>query len=245
MYELKNLNSLTKSVKDVIEPYCHKMLNLHGDNIKSLYVYGSAASDEFIPKKSNINILVILRRIDPPDLKKTLGLVKSGFKKGILAPLMLTLEHIRSSTDAFPIEFLEFKENNVLVYGEDILSSLAIKHDNIRLQCEQQIKGGLVRLYQAYLETGFKEKETMGLMIRSITSLMPIFRSLLRLKGKSPSTKKRSVISDMCTELSISSDVLNKVLDLKEGKKIPDKIETLFGDYMEKIEELGIKVDQM
>ena len=73
MYELKNLNFLTKPVKDAVEPYCNKMLNLHGDNIKSLYVYGSATSDEFIPKKSNINILVILERIDPPDLKKTLG----------------------------------------------------------------------------------------------------------------------------------------------------------------------------
>jgi predicted nucleotidyltransferase len=245
MPELKNLNFLAKPVKDAVEAYCGKMLEIHGDNLKSMYVYGSAASDEFIARKSDINILVILERVGPEDLKKTLALVKSGFRKRISAPLMLTIKHICSSADVFPLEYFELKDNNLLLYGEDTLSTLEIKPENLRLQCEQQLKGSLVRLRQSYLETGLKGKETVLLMERSITSLMPVFRGILRLKGKTPPTKKRQVISDLGRELSINPSSLDRVMDLKEGRKTLESHETIFRDYSQTIENLGMVIDSM
>ena len=244
MADLVNLEKLSEKVRDVVTPYCQQMLRLHQENINSIFIYGSATGEDFVYKKSNINILFIFKKLGFSVLKKSLNIVNSGRKKGIVAPLMFTMEYVHSSTDVFPIEFLEIKENYLLLYGEDVLASLEIHPHNIRLQCEQQIKGGLIRLYESYLEMGMKEKEIGSLMVTSLTSFIPVFRNLLRLKGKVPSVKKKITLEEMCKEFSLSNDLFWQIMDIKEGKKIKS-IESLFEKYLKEIERLEIAVDKM
>ena len=178
------------------------------------------------------------------DLKKSLKLVAQGRKRGILAPLMLTLEHIRRSTDAFPIEFLEIKENHLLLYGEEILLNLEINPQNIRLECEEQIKGGLIRLYETYLEIGMKEKQVRMLLINSLVSFIPVMRNLLRLKGESVPVEKEVIINNLTQLFSLNKETFLNVWEMKHGKK-PLDLERLFENYLEEIEKLGIAVDRM
>ena len=241
---LVNLEKLNSHVRKVLVPFSQAMIALHGDNLKSISLYGSAVGEDFIPKKSNVNLLLVMERIDPPDLKKSLKLINQGRKKGII-PLLLTVEHMKSSTDTFPIEFLEMKENYILIYGKDILDELEVNSRNVRLQCEQQLKGGLIRLYQVYLEIGMREKRIRALLINSLTSFIPIFRSLLRLKGKALPVKKRDIISDLEREFTVNGALFLKVLQMKEGKKVEDNLEKLFGDYLEEVEKLCIICDRM
>ncbi len=241
---LVNLEKLNSHVKKVVVPFSQVMIALHGNNLKSISLYGSAVGEDFIPKKSNINLLLVMERIDPPDLKTSLKLINQARKKGIV-PLLLTVEHVKSSTDTFPVEFLEMKDNYVLIYGKDILGELEVNSKNVRLQCEQQLKGGLIRLYQVYLEVGMKKKRIRSLLINSLTSFIPIFRSLLRLKGKALPVKKRDIISDLEKELPVNGEVFLKVLEMKEGKKVEGDLEKLFGDYMEEVEKLCIICDKM
>jgi len=241
---LVNLEKLNSHVKKVLMPFSQAMIALHGDNLKSISLYGSAVGEDFIPKKSNVNLLLVMERIDPPDLKMSLKLINQGRKKGIV-PLLLTVEHMKSSTDTFPIEFLEMKENYILIYGKDILGELEVNSRNVRHQCEQQLKGGLIRLYQVYLEIGMRKKRIRSLLINSLTSLVPIFRSLLRLKGKALPVKKRDIISDLEREFTVNGALFLKVLEMKEGKKVKDNLEKLFGDYLEEVEKLCIICDRM
>jgi len=244
MAELVNLEKLNRQVRKVVAPFCQAMIGLHGDNLKSISLYGSAVGEDFIPKESNVNLLFIMERIDSPDLKKSLKLVSQGRRKGIV-PLFLTIQHMKSSTDTFPVEFLEMKENYIVLYGRDILGELKVDSRNVRLQCEQQLKGGLIRLYQLYLEIGMRDKRIRSLLINSLTSFIPIFRSLLRLKGKVLPVKKRDIISDLEREFSVSGDIFLKVLQMKEGKKVEDNLERLFGDYLKEVEKLCIICDRM
>ena len=241
---LVNLEKLNSHVRKVLVPFNQAMIALHGDNLKSISLYGSAVGEDFIPKKSNINLLLVMERIDPPDLKMSLKLINQGRKKGII-PLLLTIEHMESSTDTFPIEFLEMKENYILIYGKDILGELEVNSRNVRHQCEQQLKGGLIRLYQVYLEIGMRGKKIRALLINSLTSFIPIFRSLLRLKGKVLPAKKRDIISDLEKEFAVNGGIFLKVLQMKQGKKVEDNLEKLFGDYIEEVEKLCIICDKM
>lgn len=87
---LVNLEKLNSHVRKVLVPFSQAMIALHGDNLKSISLYGSAVGEDFIPKKSNVNLLLVMERIDPPDLKKSLKLINQGRKKGII-PLLLTV----------------------------------------------------------------------------------------------------------------------------------------------------------
>ena len=247
MSELVNLVSLPQQVRKIVGPYSRGMIKLHGDNLKTIIVYGSSTGKDFIAGKSNINLLLVFKELELTSLKISLKLVAKGRKKGIIAPLFLTERHIKTSTDVFPTEFLEIKENHITIYGQDILEDLEIKNDNIRLQCEQQLKGKLIRLRQAYLEIGLRRKGVEALLIESLTSLIPTFRNMLRLKGEKIPRGKEEVINRASSKFNVDSGVFLNILRDKMGdEKIAGmKADEFLGKYLEEIRKLAIAVDEL
>ncbi|GAF85441.1 unnamed protein product, partial [marine sediment metagenome] len=146
MEKLKNLGNLNPQVRKLIQPYLNELLKIHRDNIISIFLCGAAVGADYVHKASNITLLVILEKLGFADLQKSLKTISRGINKKIAAPLLLTRKHMETSTDVFPIEFLEMKENHLTLYGEDLLGPLEIKPANIRLFCEEQIKGKLIRI---------------------------------------------------------------------------------------------------
>ncbi len=144
MERFTNLERLPISISNRVKSYLEKLVDLYQDKILSIAVYGSVAAGDFVPKVSDVNMVIIFDRLEFTDFKKGLKLINRGIKNRISAPLFLTKEYIQRSLDVFPAEFLEMKDNHINLYGEDLLSSLNIDESNLRLYCEQQLKGKLI-----------------------------------------------------------------------------------------------------
>ncbi|MFH1448913.1 MAG: hypothetical protein ABIG09_00640 [bacterium] len=244
---LKNLSKLPEEMRRVVEWYGSEMLKIHQDNLLSIIVYGSAVGDDYISKKSNINLAIIFDHLKIDDLNKSLKLVSKGQKKRIIVPLFLTNEYIKTSTDVFPIEFLEIKENYLLIYGEDFLEKLEIGREYLKLQCEQQLKGKLIRLRQAYLEIGRSKKAITQLILESFSALIPVIRNLLRLKEGIISYHKEDLLSKAAEHLKIDLYLFKKILNLKKGSKISKRaeLEEVYNKYMEEILKMAIMADEV
>lgn len=240
----QNLDKLPIEVKKRITPYCEKLLELHRENIKSIIIYGSCASGEYVYKRSDINLLVICENIEFSDLKKSVSLITYGRKRGIPSPLFLTVRHIETSQDVFPIEFLELKENHITIYGEDVLKSLKINLEQLRLECEEQIKGKLIRIRQAYLETGRSPKKLALLLRTSLSSILPPLRNILRISGKTPPLLKSEVIATAQELIGIDGTVFRNILHLKSGEKFP-RLEGLFESYLKELTKIAVWVDEL
>ncbi|MFA5087405.1 MAG: hypothetical protein WC552_00050 [Candidatus Omnitrophota bacterium] len=247
MNDWLNSERLSKEVKDRFFPYCQKMLTIHGREIQSIFIYGSATGVNYIPQKSDINSGFVFRSINFEMLRRSLRVVSSGIRKKIAAPLFLTKEHIQSSLDVFPIEFLDMKENYTLIFGEDVLSPLEIKSGHIRLFCEQQIKGKLIRIRQAFLEVGLKKKGVEALLKESLHSLIPVFRNLIRLKGQTPSVHKLEILRQISQEFSLDENVFLPIYrDTADDEKIDNQdIELFLKKYISELATLADRVDQL
>ena len=248
MAPIINIEMLPEEIRKKIRKYSQQLLKIHGDNIVSIFIYGSATGRNYIPGKSDVNMAVILKSLQFSDLKKSLKLVSSGISKRIAAPLMLTVRHMQTSTDVFPAEFLEMKDNYRLLYGQDLLKDLPIDESNIRLQCEQQLKGKLIRIREAYLEIGLRKKGIDALLKESLNSLFPIFRGLLRLKtAQMPSTAKEEIINSLGKNFGIDPAVFLAILrDKKADNKIGSQdVEPFFEKYIREIGKLAIAADEL
>jgi len=248
MTSVINIDVLPEEIRKKVHKYLKELLKLYSDNIVSIFIYGSATGKNYIPGKSDVNMAVILKNLRFSDLKKSLKLVSWGISKKIAAPLMLTIKHMQTSTDVFPVEFLEMKDNYCLLYGQDLLKDLPVEESNIRLQCEQQLKGKLIRIREGYLEIGLRKKGMDALLKESLNSLFPIFRGLLRLRtAQAPPTDKEKIINSLSKNFGTDPTVFLAILrDKKDDNKIDSQdVEPFFEKYVQEIQKLAIASDEL
>jgi hypothetical protein len=152
-----------------------------------------------------------------------------------------------SSLDTFPIEFLEMKEHNVLIYGEDVLSGISIDLKHLRFICEEQIKGRLIRLRQGYLEIGQRRKGIEALIKDCFTGLLPVFKALLRIKGVPALKTKEDNINALGTAFGIETGIFFAILADKrnDGRISGYELEESLFRFIEQLEKLSVIVDNI
>ena len=194
----------------ILESFVEKLKQAYGKNFLSAILYGSAASGEFAEKYSNINLLVVLTSTSLTELSKASGLANSKRFRSI-SPIFFTEEYINSSTDVFPIEFLDMKENYRVLHGKDVLKGLTVDTRNLRFQCEQELKSRQISIKRQYLVTQSRG-ELEKLLFKSFTSTVHIMRNLLRLKGKDAPYQKYLLLDEVEKEFSVNMTVFDEIL---------------------------------
>ena len=209
-------NNIPQKIQKTLDNFTAGLKATYQDGLISVILYGSCASGEFKPGFSNINLLIVL---DDPSLEN-LAKSKTLFKKSDFRHfncLFFTPDYLNRSTDVFPIEFLDLKENYVIVYGKDLLSELEIDLKNLRFQCEQELKAKLLNIKAFFLHNRDKTALQNGL-VKSFNSFLHISRNLIRLKGKSPAYKKEKILAELAVEFEIEVSGLKKIFDLKNKR---------------------------
>lgn len=218
---------------------------LFADDLLSIILYGSAASGDYIPGKSDINFMIVLSDAGIDRIDQAFDLIARWQKRNVATPLFLTQAYVHTSLDVFPIEYMNFRNNHKLVYGKDILQDLSFDREFVRLQCEREIKGKLLLLREGFLESRGKGRNLQPLIADSLGALIAIFNGLLHLKGKELPHHHRDVIKEFCEAFDMDTMVFSKLFDVKEKKvKLSDKETTgLFKDYLKEVQKLWKTVD--
>ena len=82
-----------------------KLRKAHGDSVRSVILYGSSALGEGKDARSDLNILCVLKDVTPDALAASEPVFRWWREMGNPAPLLLSEEEVRTSTDCFPMEF--------------------------------------------------------------------------------------------------------------------------------------------
>jgi hypothetical protein len=180
-------------------------------------------------------------------IDRAFDLIAKWKRRNVATPLFLTEAYVKTSLDVFPIEYLNFQNNYTLVYGKDILKDLSFDREFLRLQCEREVKGKLLLLREAFLETRGKGKNLQQVMAGSLGALVAIFGALLHLKGKELPRHRREVIKQVCQTFQMDSRLFEKLLDVKEKKTKPagPEMTGLFKAYLKEVQKLWKIVDTL
>ncbi len=236
-----------KDPKEIFPEVIADYRSIFGGDLVSIILYGSATGKDYRPGKSDVNFMIVLSDEGIEGLDRAFGIVKKWRKKGVAIPLFLAEVYVETSLDVFPIEYLNFQRDYVVVFGKDILKGLTFNPEFIRLQCEREIKGKLLILREAFLETSGKGGSLKGVIGQSIPAFIAIFEALLYLKGKDLPKERREIIKNMCETFEMNAGVFEKLLDIKTEKvKLSDtEIMKAFKDYLKEVSELAKTVDAL
>jgi hypothetical protein len=160
-----------------------QLRSAHGDQLASVVLYGSAAAGQQT-RRSDYNILLLLHRIDASTLAAASAVARAWRDAGNPPPMTMTLEEWRGSADIFPMEYADIMERHRVLHGS--LEPVPVAMDNLRLQLEQQAMGKLLQLRQGALLAGTDAKRQGELVSASLSTMMVLFRAVLRLHGERP-----------------------------------------------------------
>jgi len=231
------------------EDFIEDLKTTHGENLRSVMLYGSGATGEFVPFESDYNLLVALDTITPEDLRNAHSCVREWAKLGHPVPVYFTTAELREAGDVFPIEFHYMETARKVLYGTDLLADVEISDDNLRHQTEYELRSNLLRLRRKYIAVSTSVEKLTDLMTASIVSFAAAFRAALLLKGEEPPVRKGSIVRRIGSALELETGSFERIIDIRENES-PEptdiiKANELFADYLSDIEKVIEAVDQM
>jgi hypothetical protein len=158
----------------------------YGDDLVSIVLYGSAAGGDHIPKRSDHNVLVIAKRLGLDQLRAAGACTRAWVDSGNPPPLTFTVDEWHESADIFPMEYADILDRHRVLFGPPPFDGIHVRPADLRLQLAHEAMGKLLLLRQGILASGGDEKRLIDLLADSASTIMIIFRAVMRLHGSPP-----------------------------------------------------------
>jgi predicted nucleotidyltransferase len=218
-----------------------------GEELESVILYGSAATDEFHAKHSDLNVLVVVKNSRFHKVGRASEIARWWNKTGNPPPLFFTAHEIAESSDVFPIEFGDMKDAHDVLFGRDVLADLTIDRTHLRMECEHELRGKLLQLRSRYVLVQGDVRESTTLLTQSISSFAVMFRHALKLVGKPAPVRKEEIFKSAADEFKFDPSPFVEILAVRKGERklTAAELDPLFEKYFDGVEEVIDRVDAL
>ncbi|MCW5981441.1 MAG: hypothetical protein KIT09_25370 [Bryobacteraceae bacterium] len=231
----------------VLDELVKRLTKTYDDRLVSVILYGSAAVGDHEGRFSDINVFCVLRDVTPRELSEAEPIFRWFRSLDNPAPLLMSEEEVRTSTDCFPIEFHDIQEQNRILYGRDVVSDLEIDDSFYRAQVEYQLRAKVLRLRQKGAGVMTDRELLLRLLADSLSTFCVLSRHALRLHGVKGRWQKREVIEQARETFGFDAAPFLTLLDVREERIKPEAVDPgpLYGKYLKEIQVVVDAVDRL
>jgi predicted nucleotidyltransferase len=218
----------------------------YSDALKSVVLFGSSVAGEHRAKTSDYNVLVIVDSLPLERLRAVAAVSKAWAEDGNPPPLTFTEREWRSSSDIFPMEYADILERHRVLYGTPPFDGITVRPADLRLQVENQTMGKLLQLRQAVMSAGGDSGLQMGVLEKSLSTLMVVFRGFVRLHAQVPSQDYEALSRSVAEWAGFSADPFVKVIRHVRGtqKLSREAASGILEEYLAAMESLVSYLDR-
>jgi predicted nucleotidyltransferase len=188
-----------------------------GSELRAVVLYGSAAAGEHLPKKSDYNVLVLVDSLAANRLVAASAAIKAWSDDGNPAPLTLTMDEWHGSSDIFPMEYADVLERHRVLFG-DLVMDIKIDPAHLRLQVEHEAMGTLLQLRRGALAAGNDPKAQLSLLENVSSTVMVVFRAVLRLRNEAPPLDNVELSQKVATAAGMDATPFVQIIWHKRGE---------------------------
>jgi len=239
------IDGLPDDTQQLLRGYVTDVVKTYGNVLESVLLYGSAVRQEFLPGRSNLNLLLFLSSYDVALLKRYTAIHKRWSKEQIVAPLFLTNDDLQASAIVFPLEFLDIYECHRVLYGRDPFVGFKVETTYLPGEILQSLRGNLLRLRQRFVEGGGTVEAAAILLPLSITALLPVLRGVQRVLERPVLSHGEPLLKDIEAMAGIELSGLRDAWLLKRGQITPGQQEVprLMDRYLDHLTSLVAMVE--
>ncbi|HTR37838.1 MAG TPA: hypothetical protein VMH80_18145 [Bryobacteraceae bacterium] len=233
---------MEKTLQELVD----RLREAQRDHLVSVVLYGSAAGSSHHHKASDLNVLCVLTRVTPAELRASEPIFEWWRKQGNPSPLLLSEEELRNSTDCFPIEFHDMQERRRVLFGPDVVKDLVIDKTFYRAQVEMELRAKLLRLRQKAAGVLSDKQALLRLMVESVSTFLVLSRHALLVSGL-PVWHGKHEVAHHLSAIGVDGAPFDTLLAIRDEAKHAEDVEpeTLFANYLKQIEALVAHVDAL
>jgi len=216
-------------------------------DVVSVVLYGSAARGEYRPGVSDLNVLVLLRKVSPEVLRRAGELAREWVAEGNPPPLILSADEWGRSADVWAIEVADIRDAHLTLVGTDPFDGVDIRPEDLRLQCERELKGKQIQLRERYLLFAGQPEELGDLLMRSFSTFLVLFRTVLRLDGGPGERDAEVVVRQVAQRVGFDPAPLLEIHRARAaGQKLrPQADSPVVAGYLEAVARVVEHVDRL
>ena len=231
------------TVSRVVDPFLAEVDRVIGAGYSAV-LYGSAARGDFIPGRSDINLMLVLEQATAPVLR-SLGRAFSQWRKSIPErPLLISRPEWGRASDAFPIEITDMRLSYQVLRGSDPLEGVRVDNADLRKALEREFRGKLLRLRQGYATYAPEPGALGALGLESAATILVLLRGVLAVMGRPVPVDANELSTAAATAVGFEPEHLLHVVRHRADREwrcaAPD-----FENYMNAVEQTAGFVDQL
>ncbi len=210
----------------------------------SAILYGSAARGDFVPGRSDLNLMLIVDDLSPRALAALSAPFAAWAKSGYDPPLVIGRPEWQRASDVFPIEITDMRAGYEVLRGTDPLAGHEVVPADLRHALERELRGKLLRLRQGYVAAAGETEKLGSLAGRSAGTVMVLLRALLALLGRAVPREPVELAAAAAAAMGIEGEpLLNVIRHRAEPGWRCSPVE--FAGYMETVARAAAFLDQL
>ncbi|HYB97824.1 MAG TPA: hypothetical protein VEC57_01700 [Candidatus Limnocylindrales bacterium] len=213
-----------------------------GSRLRGVIVYGDAVWAAAAP--TTVALLVDAVTMT---LVRDVTAVAARWRRAFPPPLVLDDEYLATSCDVFPLELLALRDTHEVVAGDaSRLEGLVLDLEHLRLEVEEQLKGKILHLRQAFIEARGRTRLLTQLLQDSSTGFETVMRGLLYLDGREHPRKPDEVLRAVQEATGVSLPAFERIQSARmHGGLRAAEADGLFERYHDELVELARAADRV
>lgn len=201
-----------------------------GNNLASVILYGSAARGEHIRARSDLNLMLVFKKLDLQQITTIRKLTRRKLRRQLPQLVFWTEEELAHAWDVFPLEFEDIKENHQCLVGKDLFNKRKIDKKRMRYQIEFELRSKLLSMRDTWLRSNRDKYDLEMFLIKAGNSFDYLIRKAALVLGK---------------KISLPRDIVEKIKKLKkkELRLKRGELQELFHQLHETVESVIRKID--
>ena len=210
-------------ISGAVDAFLPVLSEVYGSSLVMTALYGSAAAGGWVQGVSDINILIVVDNADPVNLFELGKKARKILAKYRITPHLLSKNELLTSSDIFPVEYLELQKNMRLLQGDNLFGEIEISYKNLRHQVESMLRGSVQTLRQIILGTSGDNKLLKKILADWAGSQLSLFRALIRLTDSQSDAENvdfsgnaEDLMPELAARFGISQEPFINLLDLRK-----------------------------
>jgi hypothetical protein len=227
--------------------FAAELAEVYGAALRSVVLYGSAARGEHRAGASDLNILVLLDDAGPEALRRGAPLAGRWAAGGNPPPLVLSRDEWARSADVFAIEYADIRDAHRVLAGADPFEGVQVERDDLRRQCERELKGKNIQLRERYLLLADRPEELGRVFAQSLSTFLVLFRTVLRLAGETVPRDPEQVVRRTAVHAGFAPEPVLELVAARAAGGSPrlDAVDPIAVGYLDAVARVVEYVDRL